>query len=381
MSRKVVAIVTGYTKVDGLLELSFAPLRRLKAAGIIDRIIYVTWDDHGLDQLLTPLASMSDVDFLRIPQPTPTGAFHEKSFKYQRHNFLSALAMVPDDDALIIKARPDFVFTDAFLASKILHFDKTCALPHLERALGITMPPSPFTAKLWLPWADASQPFFFEDGVFAGVRADMAKLQPDETEELIMTSGDADSDWSVHMLRFIHPFLDDYPILRKYMSELRYFVKDTDYRQTTLPIMIGDPYFWCLIVISAWILANNFHVDCGNQGELLLYSNRYLATLSDTALGRMEACPPYNNVQGWRQGQQPGGVTPCILRNYARLMDDSWQTALFTTPILRDIPRNNLIGILNTVASYKTGILQGMETAFYKTMRTLYDQHWLKRAA
>lgn len=381
MPRPVVAIVTGLTQHNVLVERSFAPLRRLKAAGGIDRILYVTWDDPALDMLLTPLATMPDVDFVRIPQPEVTGIFHEKSFKYQRRNFLAALEMVTDPDALIVKLRPDFIFDDSFLAAKIQNFDSVCAPSDLNSQLGVSMPPSPFKAKIWVPWADGAQPFFFEDGAFIGLRSDVAKLQPDETEDLIMTTGDVDSDWSVHVLRYIGPFLNDYPMLRLYLSEFRYFVKDTDYRRATLPVMIDEPYFWCLIVISAWIMATNFHIDCGTNGELQCYSNRYLATQIGTPIEQLPPGSPYDAVENWRQGQLPGGVTPCVVRLYARLMDDSWQTALFNLPELRDLTRESLFCILESVCAYNDGILNRMESAFYSTMHDLYEKHWLKRAA
>jgi len=381
MARSVVAVVTGLTKHNVLVERSFAPLRRLKATGIIDRILYVTWDDPAVDDSLAPMAAMPDVELVRIPQPQVKGVFHQKSFKYQRRNFLAALDMVADAGALIVKLRPDFIFEDKFLVNKISNFDRVCAPSDLARKLKVSMPPSPFKAKIWVPWADAAQPFFFEDGEFIGLRSDVARLQPEETEDLIMTCGDAASDWSVHMLRYIGPFLDDYPILRKYLSELRYFVKDTDYRAATMQAIIDDPYFWCLVVTSAWILATNFHIDCGTQGELQCYSNRYLATKPGIPIDQLPPCAPYSDVESWREGQFPGGVTPCILRKYGRLMDDSWQTSLFTSTPLRDLSHDNLLGILQAVRGYRDGVLNEMEAAFYTMMRGLYERHWLQRAA
>jgi hypothetical protein len=381
MPRSVVAVITGFTKTTALVELSLAPVRRLKASGIIDRILYVTWDDPAIDPYLAPLASMLDVELVRIPQPQVKGIFHEKTFTYQRRNFAAALAMVPDPDALIVKLRPDFIFDDVFLASKIVGFDVLCAPSNLDRRLGISMPRSPFSNKIWIPWADANQPFFFEDGEFIGLRSDVAQLQPDVVEELIRTCGDAESDWSGHILRYIAPFLDDYPILRRYLAELRYFVKDTDYRDATLGDMVADPYFWCLVVTNAWILATSFHVDCGTDGQMKSYPNRYLAMQGDTPLDRMEPAAPYDAIAEWRKGESPGGMTPCILRKYGRLMDDRWQTSLFTVPVLRDLPRDNLIGILNAVRCYKDGVLNGMEDAFYATMRNLHETHWIRRAA
>ncbi|HEY0281282.1 MAG TPA: hypothetical protein VGC27_01515, partial [Rhizomicrobium sp.] len=73
MKRSAVAVVVGYTKREGLLRKSFAPLRRLKQAGVIDRILYVTWDKPELDAWLADAAAMPEVELVRVPEPEVSG--------------------------------------------------------------------------------------------------------------------------------------------------------------------------------------------------------------------------------------------------------------------------------------------------------------------
>lgn len=382
MSRSVVAIVTGFTADPLLVRRSFAPLLSLKNKGVIERIIYATWDTAEVDAALKPLAEMPEVELLRIREPELAGVRHEKSFVCQRRNIEAALAQVREPHTLILKTRPDFIFEEAFLASKILAFDFFCAPLHFTSCAGSILPPSPFLSRVWIPWADANQPFFYEDGVCLGLNADVTKLVAPETEKLVMRYGEEDSHWIVHVLRYIHPFLKDYPIFHRYLHEFDCFVMDTEYRNGMVGLAGVDPYFWHVLIAHAWILATSFHVDCGHVGQMKFYPARHYAKQATKVLDQIETCSPYNAVYKWAQSCEPGGMHPCIIRNFARLVDDSWQTTLFTKPILRDLTPENLIGVLERVRDYRTGVLAETENAFYARLRQFYESEWLdKRAA
>jgi hypothetical protein len=381
MARPVVAIVTGFTRDPILVRRSFAPLRSLKRKGLIDRIIYVTWDTGEIDEAVKPVLEVPEMELVRIPQPDVVGVKHEKSFIYQRRNIEAALARVTEPDALVLKTRPDFIFEEAFLASKILAFDFFCAPAVFGSPAGAILPPSPFSSRIWIPWADGSQPFFYEDGVCLGLKADIAKLIVPETEKLIMTYGDEDSHWIVHVLRYLHPFLKDYPILDRYLLEFDSFVMDTAYRNGMVRLTAADPYFWHLVVAHAWILATSFHVDCGQIGQMKFYPGNHYAKQATRILDQIETSSPYNAIYKWADGTQPGGLHPCIIRNYARLVDDNWQKSIFTTPVLRDLTPENLIGVLERVRGYRSGVLAEAEDAFYGRLRQFYQSEWLSKKA
>jgi len=381
MSRLVAAIVTGFTADPVLVRRAFAPLCALQARRVIDRIVYVTWDSAQIDAAVAPVMDLPGVEVVRIPQPDIVGPIHVRSFAYQRRCFEAGMQRVQDSDALILKSRPDFIFDEAFLASKILAFDFFCAPVRDLGPFGAILPPSPFSARIWIPWADANQPFFYEDGVSLGRRSDIAQLLVPQTELLNKTSGDPDSHWINHVMRYIHPFLADYPILRTYLEEFDVFPMDTDYRDRTVGEMSVDPYFWHLVVAHAWILATSFHVDCGRVGQMKFYPNSHYAKQTTRDLDKIETCSPYNAVHRWQEGAQPGGLHPCIARNYGRLMDDAWQTSLFTSPVLRDLTPENLQGVLERVRDYPDGDLFEVETAFYGAMRRHRELFGLKKQA
>jgi hypothetical protein len=353
----------------------FAPLRSLQTKGVIDRIIYVTWDAANIDAAIAPVLDMPGVELVRIPQPTIAGPAHVQSFTYQRRCFDEGLRLIDDPDALILKLRPDFIFEEAFLAAKILAFDFFCAPVERLGTHRSLLPPSPFSARIWIPWADASQPFFYEDGISLGKRADVALLLAPQTEELIRSSGDPDSHWIVHVMRYIHPFLKSYPILQAYLDEFDVFVMDYDYRVQTMPSVSIDLYFWHLVVAHAWILANSFHVDCGHTGQMKFYPNSHYAKQTTRNLDQIETCSPYNAVHDWRASTQPGGIHACISRSFGRLVDDCWQTELFTAPALRDLTAKNLEGIMERVRDYSDGALDKLEAGFYAEMRQYREKY------
>lgn len=375
MTRPVTAIVTGFTKNGDLCRRALAPLCALRRRGVIGRVLYVTWDTPGLDDFVVPALEMPDVETVRLPEPELEGAPYRKGTIYQIRNLEAALALVPEKHALILKTRPDFVADADFLAEKITNFETLCAPSTLPRQIGQPTPPSPFKAKIWVPWADCNQPFFYEDGAFMGLKRDVAKLADRQAEDHLDILEHKTFGWFAHIVRFAQPFLKANPIFRRYLREAACFPNDMDFRPVMLQQMYDDPFFWHLLIAHAWILATSLHVDCGQEGQLKLYTNIFNAKADWTRQETLQVNPPYDYVENWRRGQAPGGILPGAGRVYGRLMDDSWAQALFTQPVLNDVAPENLRGVLRNVSLYGTGVLQDAEDAFYAKLAGLYRAH------
>jgi hypothetical protein len=381
MAAPVVAVVTGFPKNSRLIDFSFATLRALKAKGIIQRILYVTWDTPALDALVAPAAAMDDIEFVRVPQPEITGNMTLVGVMYQVHNLAAALALIPDDDSLVLKTRTDFVIDQDFLESKIVRFDTLCAPSVLPERLGIAMPPAAFSSKIWLPWADANQPLALEDAAFMGRKRDIAKLADCAVERFLHADycGQPVYGEMNYIARYFCVFGSSYPIFQNYLHKFGYLPNTMEYRHTMLSAILHLPFFWYLVVANAWVIATNFHVDCGLPGQLMFYSSSVNKDWSSPK--ELKVHPPYDDIPMWRAGQMPGGVFPCAARLYSRLVDDSWQQALFTKPVLRDLTPDNLRSVLHNVASYPTDPLLEIEDQFYDTLADLYYDKWQTRGA
>ena len=365
MSRPIDAIVTGFTKNAALCEKSLAPLRAL-----IRAIHCVTLDSPELDGFVAPLAAMEDVHLVRVKQPMVARG-PQAGVQYQVANLDVALALIAERDALVVKSRPDFVFSTDFLRRKLTGFDTLCAVPRQQRAFGVAMPKPVFHRKLWIP-------FFYEDGAFIGLKRDLAHLVTRDVEAWFAPLQDPEDCGSfAHAVRYASPFLMRYPIFRRYLAEYSAFVNDQDYRKSLIATMIEDGFFWHLVVAHAWILHTAFHIDCCDPGELAFYPNTSNVGANWSSLESLRLGNPYDDVAAWRRGTRGGlDMLTAVSRDYGRLLDDSWPRALFTT-VLPDFPVTLLQQIARGVAAYSTGVLKDVEEAFYTKLRSA-QRNWLE---
>jgi hypothetical protein len=381
VSRPVVALVVGFTRRDRLLQRSLKPLCSLRRKGVIDRLLYVTWDRPDLTPYVSPAGKMPEVEVVRIPEPVVSGDNYQKKHYYQTCNIRAALSLVEDEDALILKMRPDQIVDEAFLAAKILAFDFNCA-PSPPGGFG--MPPSPFKMKVWVPWADSNQPFFMEDGLFMALRRDACKLVEPASDGIVRDYFDRGSLWITNAARYIGPFLDDYPVFRRYLREFRFYAQHNGCRRAQLEAVLFNPFFLTLMIANAWILADSFHIDCGYQGQILFYppedKNAGGGKGQDEPFVDVMPRPPFNSVELWRGGEHPGEFIPNVSRIYGRLMDDRWQRTLFTSPN-KDVPVDKIRNALNAIQAYDKGVLREMENRYYADIEAVYHRFFPEAAA
>ncbi len=380
MARPVDAIVTGFTRNAELSAHAFAPLRQLRREGTLRDIHYVTWTSPELDAFVAPVEATGDLHVVRVPLPGATGNSQQKNLVYQVNNLGAALAHVPEDDALVVKLRPDFVFRPDFLREKILGFDKLCSIESDARAFGMKLPRPPFQKKVWVPWADANQPFFFEDAAFMGLKRDLALLvTPGIRNKLAVLEDEACGPFA-HVLRWASVFLPQFPIFARYLAEYGAFPNDVAYRKTLIPLLLNDPFFWHLIVANAWILWTGFHIDCGRTGDLVFVANRPNAHSDWATLSDLKVNPPYDGVESWRAvTSAKSGLLSGVDCLYGRLTDDEWPREMFTRPHA-DVPVSTLTQIAIVLSRYANGSLATAENAFYDKLRQ-HHHAWVARNA
>jgi hypothetical protein len=381
MQRPTDAIVTGFSKNATLTQASLAPLRALKQMGVLRRVLCVTWDSPEIDAFVAPVAEMSDVELVRLPQPEAKGSIYQRGTVYQVRNLEAALRAIAEDDVLVLKSRPDFVADADFLRAKIEGFDRLCALHEIPVA-GVAMPRSPFKAKIWTPWADANQPFFYEDAAFLGLKCDIAKLVTPKIEDKIAVMAPAENLYGpfAHVLRFGSIFRDSWPIFARYLKDYRFFVNDMTYREALVPRMVADPFFLHLAVAHAYVLTTNFHVDAGRQGQLALYPNILNRNADWSSLASLRVNPPFDYVDQWRSSAKAGSYQAGVARLYGRLVDDAWQHRL-VADVPSDLKPETVPLLLKAAVHYRTGVLSAFEDRFYNTLASVYREHWLNRAA
>ena len=373
MTRAADAVVTGFAKSRALAELSLAPLRRLQQENVLRNIVCVTWDSPAQDGYAQWIGAMDGVTLARVQQPQAAGTGNQRGVVYQTENLRAALALLPKDGALTLKSRPDTVFDANFLKHKIATFDSWSAMPP-RTVFGVAMPRPALQSKIWIPWADCNQPFYYEDAALFGRACDIAKLATALTAQDMATLGDDTCGSYVHVVRYAKLFLQDYPLFARYLKDYRYFASDIEYRRKLVPHVLNDGFFWHMLVAHAWILHSHFHVDAGEQGELRFYSNTANPQADWSKPETLRLANPYDQVAWWRAGTRAGEAYPGVLRYYGRLVDDAWQSAFFTAT-LADFPRPTLVRILENVAACRDGRLKGIESDFYRSLADFHAIH------
>lgn len=241
-----------------------------------------------------------------------------------------------------------------------------------RQCLGVTMPPPVFQHKIWIPWADSNSPFFYEDAVFMGTRRDIEKLALPLTAMDKENLGHPHCGAYAHILRYARPFLSGYPLLRNYLRNIRYFRHDIDYRLKAVPFILDDGFFWHLLIAHAWILHSQFHVDVGAPGDLAFYANNVNKSADWNDFSTLATSTPYDDAENWRINTKAGLAIHSLSRVFGRLMDDSWQQALFTAD-LPDLPRDTLIALMANIAGCADGRLDGIEAEFYRGLERLHS--------
>lgn len=375
--RPVIAVVTGFNKIEVLNRLGFEQLRKLHAAGVIDRILYVTWDSPRLDPLIEPIATVPGLELVRIPEPQIEGVSLQKSITYQIRNLEYALELIDDDDALLLKTRSDLIFANEnFIREKIETFDSWSAPSDLPSRLKLHTPPPAFTRKLWIPWASASEPMFFSDVAFIGLKRDIHKLADRRAEPYLeVLKEDNRNDRISHMCRFLAIFDSDYPMLKNFFHNIRYYMSTLDYRDYFAYICGRHPYFWRLALLNAWILETHFHIDGGHNGDIIFCSNRANTYTQFTKLEDLRFEPPMNVIDTWRKNMEVGSLKVCWKYTITVLASDAWQRALFTHRRVDDYLHRDIVNMLADAVRYEPSQIGKMEEAFYAEAEGFYQKY------
>ncbi len=175
-----------------------------------------------------------------------------------------------------------------------------------------------------------------------------------------------------HVLRYGRIFLGRYPLFANYLKHYRYFPNDIKYRRALWPCLMMNAFFWILLIAHAWILHSQFHIDAGEQDDIAFYPNNANKDADWSDPKTLHTAHPYENLAMWRDGTFPGHAALTLARAYGRLVDDRWQTALFTTP-LADYPPQTIKNLMQHVATQGDGHLKQLERDFHILLKSQYD--------
>ena len=263
----VSCIIVGLIRSDALIEQSLRTLNRLRAEGLVSRIVISTWNEELRDNPSVSLfANKYNCDLVSRPDPgTGHGPGSEltSSMAPQTLGLRQALMAVDDDD-MVLKMRPDVVLNEAFLRNLLISS---------QTASFDAAPGGPFKKKIWVPWADLIYPFLIADEMFLGRCGDLKRLATDFYLQYSAGKAVHPHAETCHILRYLAPFES---------GVFADFFKNWVYLQYELPVIEGGwteyftvkfrtPIWWVMIAKYASILCDNFIIDGGRPGDIVFY--------------------------------------------------------------------------------------------------------------
>src|SRR3989338_10094302 len=199
-------IFTGLVRTPEKFKKSITDLVQIRKDGLINQIIFSTWD-YELDKYpqIFEFLRKNNVTVLANKEPEDRGL---GNIWCQMKSLDIALTKV-EDDRFVLKNRTDIYINPEFLRKIFKEKEKilriTCALSKGNI----------FKYKVWVHYYELKTPFHMGEEAFFGHKHDIKLLvNYDASYDKKYKIGNAVS----HIRRFIHPFLNQYPILYEYLK-------------------------------------------------------------------------------------------------------------------------------------------------------------------
>lgn len=250
--KKVSVVVTGLVRDAELFSRSLDSLTGLQG---IDEIILATWTSEAEQNapILSELAHRFGLKVAAVPEPPQWSG-----------NLLSQMV------ALYVgvnRARNDYILktrTDVFI--------EPAALKHvLAKDLTVTLPANlsaarpAFDQKVCVWGVEATSPFYIHDLFFFAAKPDMSRLiNMDMRYDFLYSM----SKERVHIRRFIHPFIHEFPILEKFLH-VEHVLGAThefpnEYRYLVLERMLREELYVLVLALYYRLVSLYFSNDWGD---------------------------------------------------------------------------------------------------------------------
>ncbi len=203
---KVDIIFTGLIRTPDRFKQSIEEMKEMQKEGIVNNIILSTWEgEPEKSPEVTDFLIKNKVEIIRSEEPNPRGW---GNIWCQMKSLDVGLDKV-SEGRFVLKTRSDVHIKKEFLRNIFINKNK---LLKIEKDLPNG---NVFKHKVWNPYFELKTIFHMADECFFGERDDVRKL--------VNYDGSYDAVYKVggginHIRRFIHPFLEKYPILYHYLK-------------------------------------------------------------------------------------------------------------------------------------------------------------------
>ncbi len=308
--KKVDIIFTGLIRKPEIIKSSINDFVKLRKNGLVNQIIFSTWD-YEVDNNPGIVSFLRENGIIIIGNEEP----RERGFgniNYQMKALEEGLRRV-DSQRFILKTRADIYIDSLFLEDLFKNKNKILKIK-------INLPNgNVFKYKFWTLYFEITKPFYLSDEAYFGHYNDHLKLINYKPYKNIyrLQSG------TIHMQRWIEPFLNQYPILMDFLENHPSVGYPNEYSLFYKGIKkIAKKNKLTFQLLNSITLRNRFrflkkrlreqrYIDVLATYYSILYSHFYINT----------KCAHYNvNLNGiWRRGDpfNKNLTNPELIKNFA----------------------------------------------------------------
>ncbi len=267
-------------------DMFLASLEAFRGIPGVEQIILSTWQKEAEENLefLGEIGRLYDLTLAAVPRPQSWSG----NMLSQMMSLQMGLRRVPEGNRAL-KTRTD-VFIEPSAFTHVLAEDYSLEFPcNFARARHI------FENKVWVWGAEATSPFYIHDLFFFGHKRDMAKLVNMDIRYDVMYQM---SKERIHIRRFLHPFLYEFPIFERFLNIENVLGATHDfpneYRYSVLRQLLQNDTYVRILALYYQILSLYFSNDWGagkvfewrDQPEQIAFGTG--TSISEFLLGRPE---------------------------------------------------------------------------------------------
>jgi hypothetical protein len=262
--KKITVLVLGQIRSHTQFVSILSTFRTLFDEGYVAKIRLVTWSGEidGVPNLRSQLADFP-IEIIELPPVTVESRGNIIPQMRQLYHGLMGLS----SDEYVLKTRTDIDINPEFvklLATQPRFHEKSTAKPHI------------FDYKVWVPYFEATKPFYISDECFAGYTEDLWKLYNlDESFDVLYP----DIGIGItHIRRYIYPFLRFFPQLEAYLNTAGNFGwRDRYERFPYLEYSLKHQFYLYLLFLYYRIMDDYFIVDLRSTENQLSFRLDYMS--------------------------------------------------------------------------------------------------------
>lgn len=255
-SKPINIIICGLVRVPKLFKKSLKDFIKLRREGFVDKIIYSAWKGE-VDKYLGVKSFVKDNNITLIENEEPK-EWGKGSIWCQMKSFDMGLRQL-DDDCFVLRTRPDLWININFLRRLFNSREKLQIKSSVTKKI--------FKHKIWTPYYEITKPFYLAGDCFYGYIDDVRKLVNYDKfyDDFDIGPG------ITHIRQFIHPFLEDFSVLREYLKKGANTAHSTPQRFEVLNKNLKNNNYLCYLATYYKILNTYFYINSsGVIGQIKL---------------------------------------------------------------------------------------------------------------